>query len=184
MTLQKTKQRIHISIAFGDTILPIIECDDGHQRVPLKPISDQIGLDWKSQKRKIINDEYLTDRFGLILGEACLPQMAQVGLKNDQYLIRLNRVTSFLNILNPQQITSQGNTEAANWLKTKHIEWDDVLHNYEQSGVAHSNDPAISELVRIDRIKNPELKRLASVRANKLYGLDIPVAKQTTVGFE
>lgn len=30
---------IHISIAFNDAILPVIQCEDGHERVPLQPIA-------------------------------------------------------------------------------------------------------------------------------------------------
>lgn len=179
--MNKQIQRIHISIAFGDAILPVIEFE-GHQRVPLKVISDQIGLDWKSQKRKIINDEYLKDRFGLILGEASLPQMAQLGLKGDQYLIRLDRVTSFLNILNPQQITSQGNHEAAQWLKAKHTEWDDALHSYETNGFASKDDRSKRDkytlLSKLDGMKNNEIKRIFAENLNKDYGFDIPIGKQ------
>lgn len=177
MTKNKPQQRIHISIAFGDAILPVIECADGHQRVPLKVIVDQIGAQWAGQRRKIDADEYLKQRLGAnIETSRCL--------NKPQLCIRLDRVEAFLNTLNPKMISSKGNSDTAKWLEAKHGEWDDVIHNYEQSGVAHSNDSAISELVRIDRIKNPELKRLASIRANKLYSLDIPLGKQSTMDFK
>lgn len=175
-------QRVHLSIAFGDVILPVIDCDDGHQRVPLKPISDQVGLDWKTQKRKLLADDYLADRFGLIMGEARLPQMAALGLKRDKYLIRMDRVTAFLNTLSPRNITARGNQEAADWLKAKHSEWDDALHAYETLGVATKPRggaiDAVSVIRKIDLIKDPVLKRVAALRANEDYGLDIPVGKQ------
>src|SRR5699024_7546536 len=132
-------KRIHISIAFGDAILPVIDCDDGHQRVPLKPIADQVGLDWRTQKRKILNDDYLTERLGVVMGEASLPQMAKLGLKKDQYLIRMDRVTAFLNMLNPRMIAALGNQQAADWLKDKLREWDDGLHAYETKGGGAKN---------------------------------------------
>lgn len=59
------KQRIHISIAFGDAILPVIECEDGHQRVPLKPIVDQIGVKWEIQRNKVQPETYLGRRLGV-----------------------------------------------------------------------------------------------------------------------
>lgn len=175
-------QRIHISIAFGDAILPVIECEDGHQRVPLKPISDQIGLDWRTQKRKLLGDDYLIDRLGLIMGEASLPRMAELGLKRDRYLVRLDRVTAFLSILSPRMIRSQGNNEAATWLEAKHQEWDDALHAYETNGFAIKPGSRARDVVRvisqIDRIKSPALRQIAARQANDELGLDIPIGKQ------
>lgn len=175
-------QRIHISIAFSDAILPIIECEDGHQRVPLKPISDQIGLNWKGQKRKLLNDDYLVERFGLILGVARYPQFGEQEDKREEYLIRVDRVTAFLNILSPRNITARGNHEAADWLKAKHEEWDDALHAYETNGFAIKPGARARDVVQvisqIDRIKSPALKQIAARQANDELGLDIPIGKQ------
>jgi hypothetical protein len=180
--MSKQNQRIYISIAFGDAILPVIECEDGFQRVPLKPISDQVGLDWRSQKRKIIDNTYLTARFGLVLGETSLPQMTDLGLKRDQYLIRIDRVTAFLNSLNPERIRSKGNQEAADWLESKHEEWDDALHSYEENGFAAKElgdgSKKYVHLYRLDRIKNAELKRIYAEQVNQDFDLNIPIAKQ------
>lgn len=199
-----TSHRVHLSIAFGDVILPVIDCDDGHQRVPLKPISDQVGLDWKTQKRKLLADDYFVERFGLALGivsspqntnpgETCLPRntdletvtlprAVDLGLKRDLYLIRVDRVTAFLNSLNPRMIKGKGNDGSAGWLKAKHSEWDDALHAYETLGVATKprggSIDAVSVIRKIDLIKDPALKRVAALRANEDYGLDIPVGKQ------
>ncbi|MES9901104.1 MAG: hypothetical protein ABW168_00310 [Sedimenticola sp.] len=60
-----SKQKIHISIAFGDAILPIIDCDDGHRRVPLKSIADEVGVNWQSQTRKLESGKYLHKRLGV-----------------------------------------------------------------------------------------------------------------------
>lgn len=174
------KPRIHISIAFGDVILPVIQLDDGQQRVPLKPICDHIGLDWKTQKRKLLNDDYFIERFGLILGETNLPQLAELGLKRDLYLIRLDRVTAFLNTLNPRTVGSKGNTEAADWLKAKHIEWDNALHAYETNGFAAkpSGSHLRYALYKLDRIKNPAIKIKMAESINDEFGLDLPITKQ------
>ncbi|MEJ1409157.1 MAG: phage antirepressor N-terminal domain-containing protein [Candidatus Sedimenticola sp. (ex Thyasira tokunagai)] len=127
------KNRIHISIAFGDAILPIIECDDGHQRVPLKPISDQIGLNWASQRQKMKSNDYLNSRLGVKLVPVKGYQDSQKEGGKPQFCIRLDRVTAFLYTLNPENIRGMGNHEAADWLVEKHQEWDDVLHTYENT---------------------------------------------------
>lgn len=149
--------RFHLSIAFNDVILPLIDCPDGYPRVPLKPIADQIGVDWKTQKRKLLADDYLQERFGLILGEASLPQMARLGLKTDQYLIRFDRVTAFLNTLNPRMISALGNEAAAEWLKSKHQEWDDVLHAYETNGFVVGRKAALTDLKDLINLRNKAL---------------------------
>ncbi len=177
--------KIHLSIAFGDAILPIVKCDDGHERMPLKPISDQIGLDWATQRRKVRDNEYLTKRLGLILVGLKPYQNNEKGGEKPQYCIRIDRVTAFLNTINPQNIRSMGNHDAADWLEAKHAEWDDALHQYETDGFAiKSNQDAqqiINTLAQVDRIKNPEIKRIAAKKANEAFGIEIPMGNQTAM---
>lgn len=176
------KSPIHISIAFGDAILPVIDCEDGHKRVPLKPISDQIGLDWVSQRRKIKDNEYLTNRLGLLLVGVKPYQNPESQGEKAQYCIRVDRVTAFLNIINPLKIRGMGNHEAADWLEAKHSEWDDALHHYETDGFAikESQDARqlINTLSQIDRIKDPTIKRIAAQKANAAFAIEIPIGKQ------
>ncbi len=177
--------KLHLSIAFGEIIVPIIKCEDGTERVPLKPICDEIGLDWKTQKRKLLADDYLIDRFGLILGEASLPQMGQLGLNRDQYLIRVDRVTAFLNTLNPRNIKTQGNKNSAKWLEAKHSEWDDVLHQYETYGTASNGEikafKIVDALAKVDRMKNATMRQISSEQLNAEFDLNIPISKQATL---
>ncbi|WP_028968021.1 phage antirepressor N-terminal domain-containing protein [Spongiibacter tropicus] len=178
-------ERIHISIGFGDAILPVVKCEDGHDRVPLKPICDQIGIQWKRQKTKLLNDSYLTERFGMTLGVPRYPQMDEKPVEREQYLIRLDRVTSFLNTLSPRNINAQGNLESAEWLKSKHEEWDGALHAYETQGIAvkaGNGSSIVNVLAKIDGIKNPKLRQVAIEKANAAYGLDIPVVTQLGFG--
>src|SRR5699024_4526860 len=105
-----------------------------------------------------LNDDYLVDRFGIMMGEASFPHMAKLGLKKDLYLVRLDRVTAFLNTLNPQMIASLGNQAAADWLKAKHSEWDDALHAYETGGVAYKKDANNrNDLIRLLKARNKDL---------------------------
>jgi hypothetical protein len=130
------KQKIHISIAFADAILPVIECEDGHQRVPLKPIVEQIGAQWDRQRKKVQPETYLGRRLG---AEITIPRYGELSQKpgNPTHLcIRIDRVTAFLNSLNPEMIRAMGNNDTADWLEAKHQEWDDALHEYETAGFA------------------------------------------------
>lgn len=127
------KPRLHISLAFGDIILPIADCEDGHKRVPLKPICDQIGLNWTSQKTKLQKDGYLNSLLGLeyrpYIGSVLSPKAG-----NPNHLcIRIDRVAAFLLQINPNKVRAKGNEDTALWLEAKHREWCDVLHAYESS---------------------------------------------------
>jgi hypothetical protein len=130
------QQHIHISITFGDAILPVIECEDGHQRVPLKPIADVIGLNWSTQRRKFQDDKYLTRRLGAEYHPLRGVEISQKQGNPTHLCIRLDRVTAFLNTVNPENVRAKGNNESADWLEAKHQEWDDVLHQYETAGFA------------------------------------------------
>ena len=128
--------KIHLSIAFGDAILPIIDCEDGHQRVPLKQICDVVGINWSTQKRKFKEDAYLTKRLGLEYHPLKGVEICQKPGNPTHICIRLDRVTAFLNTINPENVRAMGNHDAADWLEAKHQEWDDALHQYETAGFA------------------------------------------------
>ena len=177
--------KLHLSIAFGEIIVPIIKCEDGTERVPLKPICDEIGLDWNSQRRKLLADDYLIKRLGLILGGDIPLLIAQLGIKKDPLLIRLDRVTAFLNTINPQKVRSHGNTSAAEWLEAKHSEWDDVLHQYETYGTASNGEikafKIVDALAKVDRMKNATMRQISSEQLNAEFDLNIPISKQATL---
>lgn len=44
--------KVVLSLEFGGVVLPVAKDEEGRNVVPLKPISDLFGLDWKSQKIK------------------------------------------------------------------------------------------------------------------------------------
>lgn len=177
--------KLHISISFGEILVPVIKCENDTQRVPLKPICDEIGLDWSSQRRKLLADDYLIKRLGLILGGDIPLLVAQLGIKRDPVLIRLDRVTAFLNTINPQKVRSHGNTSAAEWLEAKHSEWDDVLHQYETYGTTSNSEvkafKIVDALAKIDRMKNATMRQISSQQLNEEFDLSIPISKQETL---
>jgi len=116
---------ISMVLNFGGVALPIIDGEDGFQRVPLKPICEVVGVDWSRQHKKI-QVPYLARRLGI-----CVEQMFYAGQSREMVLIRLDRVEAFLNSLNPELIRATGNIDSADWLEAKHAEWDDLLHAYE-----------------------------------------------------
>lgn len=127
--MKTTNQRVHLSIGFGDAILPIIESEDGQQRVPFLPIINQIEKECEDQRRRIHPDTTMEKRLGLV--DLALNE----GDKPITY-IRLDRVEAFLNGINPQYLRDSGNHLGAEWLEERQKEWDDAIHEFVNSGYA------------------------------------------------
>lgn len=69
---------------------------------------------------------YYSRRFGV-----CRVQIYFAGKLREMICIRLNRVAAWLNTINPVRVRAAGNISAADYLEQKHIEWDNVIHEYE-----------------------------------------------------
>lgn len=110
-----------MTLPFMAESLPVAIRGDGTKVVPLKPIVDAIGIDWAHQWRKV-SDDYYKRRFGI-----CLEQVFYGGQRRDMTCLRVDRVYAFLHFLSVESIEGAGNTEAAEWLLKKHIEWDALL---------------------------------------------------------
>lgn len=118
---------IAIGLNFSGVLLPIVDGEDGFQRVPLKPICDVVGILWERQRIKV-QSGYLARRLGI-----CTILMGGAGQDREQVAIRIDRVASFLSTINPDRVRANGNIDSADWLEAKHQEWDDVLHEYEMA---------------------------------------------------
>lgn len=131
--------RLTLNLEFGGAVLPVVKNEAGQDVVPLKPICDVIGLKWETQRLKLGatcapqlggagdgGDGYFARRFG-----ACIGEFPYAGQIREMVCIRLDRVSAFLNSLNPHKVRVNGNEAAADFLERKHQEWDDLLHAYE-----------------------------------------------------
>lgn len=120
------KSVIHVQIQFSDTLLPIVMNDDGHRVVPLKLITDSVGIEWERQRKKV-SETYLVKRLG-----TCTVQVLGADQRREMVCIRLNRVAAFLNTVNPENVRGHGNEDAADFLERKQEEWDDLIDAYER----------------------------------------------------
>ncbi len=152
---------VSIGLHFGGVLLPIIECADGFQRVPMKPICEEVGVDWANQHKKV-QAPYFVRRMGI-----CIEEILYAGQTREMVAIRIDRVESYLNTLNPDLIRAAGNIDSADWLEAKHAEWDNVLHAWESGRRLEVQSKMTAALrragviARIDAIKNPALRRIA-----------------------
>lgn len=49
---------ITLNLNFAGAVLPVVECEDGLQRVPLKPLVEAIGVEWSRQHKKVQTPYY------------------------------------------------------------------------------------------------------------------------------
>lgn len=119
------KVNSRIELEFAGVTLPVIKDADGRDTVPLKPISDVFGLSWPDQHKKM-QTPYLTRRLGV-----CIGLIPYAGQQREMVCIRLDRVSAFLNQIEPERVRGGGNETGADFLEAKQEEWDDVIHEYE-----------------------------------------------------
>ena len=164
--------RLHISISFNDVILPVTDYDDGIKRVPLKMISDTIGLQWKSQRKKISPDSFIFRRLNAILD-------TDIGSRYPVLMINIDKVTTFLHSVNPDNVRLGDNINTADWLENKITEWDDVVSLYESGINPSSSLTSTSELAKLVNAREkatPEEKiAFTSLISEKLSNLGHPV---------
>lgn len=134
----KQRSMITVNLEFSGVLLPVGTNEQGQRVVPLKPICEAIGLEWERQRKKV-SVGYLSNRLG-----TCTVRLYCADQAREMVCIRLDRVASFLNIINPESVRGQGNEVAADFLEAKQTEWDDLLNAYElEFGILkNANKPA------------------------------------------
>jgi len=117
---------IHLEFEFSGALLPVETNEQGKQVVPLKPIVEIIGLGWDRQLKKVKNT-YLLKELGV-----CLQTIWYGGQHRKVACIRLDRVASFMNSINPRCVRAQNNEVTADFLQQKQAEWGDTLDAFER----------------------------------------------------
>lgn len=140
-------KRIQVALDFAGVILPVTTNDDGQHIVPLKPIVEIFGMDWKNQYRRI-QTPYYVRRLGV-----CMGRFAHTGQDREMVGIRLDRVSAYLNTINPEQVRAGGNKKGADFLEAKHQEWDDLIHEYEVAGGILSRNAQLQAQMHLSKIK-------------------------------
>lgn len=148
---------ITMTLPFGKVDLPVTLNDKGEEVVPLKLISDLFGLDWASQHKKM-----QTTRMMKRMG-TCIKSIPYAGQRREMLCIRLKRVVTFLNRINPEKVRAAGNNDGADFLEAKQDEWDEVLHAYEQQNgifateddrAARSRSRDMNDFIKLQKAKD------------------------------
>lgn len=123
-------------IRFHGLTLLVVE-HQGIEYVPLKPLSDLAGIDWRNTK-KSMNSEDNVKLFGATWLKQ--PVFAVEGGNTTPtpltLYIRLDRARMYLARISTARMKANGNVDAAEALLTLQIEWAESLHAYETHGIA------------------------------------------------
>lgn len=138
---------ISMQLNFAGIILPTATNEQGQQVVPLKPISDIIGIQWERQRTKV-QTPYFARRLG-----TCTIQMYGAGQQREMVSIRLDRVSAYLNTISPDQVRGAGNDAAADFLEKKHEEWDNLIHEYEMTLGTFEREERVKASAKIINIR-------------------------------
>lgn len=135
----------HIVIHYAGIELQVVKNTEGKDCVPLKPIAEMFGLVWQGQHAKV------SEGWNARLLGVCIIHTydAGGGQQRQQTCILLSRVAAYLMTINPEKVRAAGNSDGADYLEAKLLEWHDVIHDYEELGYAvNPNHP--------DQLRNRE----------------------------
>lgn len=160
---------ISINLEFAQVVLPVVKFE-GLNMVPLKPVSDLFGLNWKSQREKMTG-EWQKELFNtsllpvnLAAGRTSRPGIGVADQAREMLCIRLDRVEAFLFSINPLKVQAAGNADGAAYLKGKIKEWSDLMHEFEQQNGAYAGD--------ISRARSRDLRDFIALHKAKKEATD------------
>jgi len=111
--------------------LPVAKNQNGQDVVPLKPVSDLYGLNWPSQRQKVL----ASPRFVRML-DVCYAEVDTGQGPRRQLCVNPKRMSLFLFALNLTKMRAAGNNRGVDLLVKRLKEMGEVLHLYCTEGVA------------------------------------------------
>ncbi|WP_432745812.1 hypothetical protein ABXJ76_07935 [Methylobacter sp. G7] len=160
------------------------------QYISMRPLVDQISLDWRGQKRGLLEDDAVLFYGTLLLENGKILQApckyspkndvsANLGSEEGQKIailcsddapkdtvfIRLRRVQMYIARISIGQVRSQGNMSSAEHLLALHEEWAEALYSYETTGIAVKSSHA--------KFESGKIKNFLSVSKEKRVTEDV-----------
>ena len=130
---------ITVKIGNNTICLPMVQSQHGNVVVPLKPIAEELGIQWSDQHKKLrplgrveerlegldddeMDDLYFSRRMGI-----CLEKVYFAGQMREMVCIRADRIAAYMHSIDTDRLAAAGNHEAAKLLRAKQEEWDGVI---------------------------------------------------------
>lgn len=145
----------------GDTIF----CIDyqGQPFTPMKPIVENLGLDWATQFRKLKSNE---SRWGIVImttaprGGITNIVIPSEGGEQEMLCMPVRKLPSYLNSINPRKVRPELRAK----IELYQAESDDALWNYWMHGRAERPTPTPSPDAAISPAERAELKALVDAK--------------------
>lgn len=142
MTSQIQSQLLPVSF-HGDTLFVVSH--EGQPFTPVRPLVAAIGIDWKSQHRKLVSNQ---GRWGVVI----MTTVTKTGPK-EALCIPVRKLTAFLSTIDPRKVRPAIRTK----VELYQNECDDALWSYWTKGEAvnprrveaEANEPAFEPLYQI-----------------------------------
>lgn len=164
-------------ILFHGMLLTVVT-HENKDYIPLKPIVEMLGTQWKTAREKAVFGDN-AELFGTCeLEEPIFNRFNPPRGTKKAVHILLEAGETYLMKTNTNQIRAHGNESVANYLLNLQKEWRKALHDYETKGIAFKSSKG-SDLVKLDKIKDPHIKAEFAKDINAQYGMDIPLGKQS-----
>jgi len=169
-------------IRFYGLILPI-QAVNKAEYLPLKPLNDLIGMDWRTTKTTVQSGDNVKLFEPLWLKPVQIASgRGDIPPSNDTLHIRLDRAHRYLARINTGKIRGHGNEQAADFLLTLQLEWAKALHAYETHGIAVKTGRrnALRELTQcartIEQVRDARTRHLlAAALHEELAAMGLPV---------
>ncbi|MCL1962232.1 MAG: phage antirepressor N-terminal domain-containing protein, partial [Desulfovibrionaceae bacterium] len=145
---------------------------------PLKPLSDLFGLRWERQRQKVTKSAFYSRH----LGVCTLHVWGADGQKREQTCILVPSVAAYLLSINPDLVRAQGNESGADYLEAKIVEWNAVIHEYEEMAghlerVRQTSQTRLTTLMKAREIALPhERQAITRLVAKALQECGEPVS--------
>lgn len=141
-------------IYFHEMTLPVITCED-IKYIPAKPIVDAMGLDWRSAKKSILEEE---NAFLYGTTWVKVPKFAGLGgtstpSEEETLCFQLEHARSYIMRVNIRMMKAKGSLEAAKKIQALQKEWSTAIYNYETHGIAIKDKSNHNELMQIMKMR-------------------------------
>lgn len=164
-------------IEFHGMLLTVITFEN-KDYVQLKPIVDMLGTKWDSVRRNVFLGDNAEIYGTQLLFKPEFDVVEPLKRSKKSVHILLEATETFLMKTDTNRIRANGNEKAADYLLALQKEWRKALHDYETKGIAFKASKG-SDLVKLDKIKDPHIRAEYARDINERYGMNIPIGRQT-----
>ncbi|EHE6947156.1 hypothetical protein J0Q24_001157 [Vibrio cholerae] len=195
--------KVYDLFEFMDKKLPVyLDQESKTELIYTKSLVDHIGLDWKSQRRKLLEGDN-PDLYTIAIYKSIADSEGQMTPENDDsnniesdfiktkegLYIPLESVQMYLARILTAQVRSQGNETSAEFILSLQKEWKKALHCYESHGIAikqsllKQGKEQVDLLIKLQKLKkdsqDPKVRTIADYHLDQILNeLGLPVEEE------